>query len=564
MKNYFNSFLLSFLFRFFYLVFISLLVISLGSPIYGTTDDYILSSFIEGSFTGDSEKISIFIEPLISFLIYYMQILLPILNLYSLFLLLILLLSLSIFGVLIDHLNSSMSLSAIWVILASGLTIWFVLNPTYTSASMLGSAINLTSLMILTSRKIKLNNQKFLLIFTSLLFTISYLIRPESGNAVIGIYLLFLIIKITLDLNTRNLIFKNYILVLVTFSFIYALNFVISQNAKTDDWNKYNSWNSMRHQIQQRLPEDKLLNLRTEIDWTVPEYHLFMNLAFGDAKEFNIKWLEPAFTKTKEYRGVTAFLNADKNLIFQKTLESFDKYKYLVFINLAVLILILLVFKFNTFNYLFLLLSLMIIAIVYIYSSVTLHTPNRVIVPLLTMPILLTIYSIAIENIQTRKKFFDTIFYLSTGVFIITLVFIFYNQNSKNAFEISQAKIKNNFLHSFDMSGIFIGPVGTETYHLDSPYIKQSSIKLPIIFTTGNWETFSPHWFKRMEFLGLNKNSLYDNLFYKNVYWISYPQPDNAYLVELYLNEKNYPNFSRKNLNQHETGLAIYQFSEEK
>ena len=148
MENNFNSILLPFLFRFVYLIFISLLVISLGSPIYGTTDDYILSSFIEGSFTGDSEKISIFIEPLISFLIYYIQILLPFLNLYSLFLLSILLLSLSIFGALINYLNSSIVLSVIWVILSSGLTIWFVLNPTYTSASMLGSAINLTSLMI--------------------------------------------------------------------------------------------------------------------------------------------------------------------------------------------------------------------------------------------------------------------------------------------------------------------------------------------------------------------------------------------------------------------------------
>jgi len=562
MNNFFTSFKANLALRFGYLIFVVFLMLIFGNPIYGTTDDYILSSFIDGAYTGQSEVRSIFIEPLISLMMYFFQILFPTITIYSIFLLIILILSLSFLGSIINIRNSSKYLDLIWILFSSGFVIWFTLSPTYTASSMASSAFNLTSLMMLISNKIELKNQNVLIVAVSILFSLSYLIRPESGNAVLVIFLIFIILKIIREKSMKTINYKNYFLSILTFCSIYALNFAINQDQKNEEWSIYNSWNSMRHQIQQRLPEEKLLELRPEIGWTIPEYHLFMNLSFGDSKVFNSEWLKPAFVETKSNRGIEAIIYLDKNIIFQKTIEAFKKYQNYIILNLIILIFIISYFKFNKFNYLVTFLSVIIITLTTCYIAITLHTPERVIIPLLLFPLLLTIYSISSEN-TTKRKEVSNIYFFSTAIaFTIVLGIIFNIKNSDNLSKIVEANLKNNWLRDFDNSAIFIGPVGTETYHLNSPYFMQKINDLPTIFTTGNWETFSPNWFKRMDYLGLKSKSVYENLFDKKVFWISYPQPDNAYLVDLYLQEKNYPSFKRENINEHESGLSIYKFSE--
>jgi hypothetical protein len=320
----------------------------------------------------------------------------------------------------------------------------------------------------------------------------------------------------------------------------------------------------MRHQIQQRLPEDKLLDLRSEIGWTIPEYHLFMNLSFGDFKEFNSEWLKPAFIKTQQFRGIDAIYNLNENFNVQRISETYKNYRNYFIFNSIFLLIIVSFFKFNTLNNFHLAISVLLVNLVICYMSIFLHAPERAVIPLMIFPLLLIIYSLSIENTSHRKELSKGYIFSAIFVLIIFLGIYFKFKNSENATKISHAKIINNWLIAFNKSALYFGPVGIETYHLKSPYMKQKINEFPKIFITGNWETFSPHWFKRMEFLGLNKNFFYDNLFDENIYWISYPQPDNAYLVELYLKEKNYPNFYRRNLVQHETGLAIYKFTLEK
>ena len=563
MKIFSISLLKNFCLRVLYLVFIAFIVISFGSPIYGTTDDYILSSFVDGNFTGQSEKISIFIEPLISSIIYILECMVTSINFYSLFLLSITLISLSLFGTLMSELKSSIYLEMIWIFLSSGFTIWFALNPTYTASSMFSSAVNLTSLMILLSGEIKLKKQNILIITTSGFFALSYLIRPESSTAVIGIFSIFLIINLFKQIKSKNVNYKNYLLSIFIIIFITTINSLLSQNLKNHDWDTYDVWNSMRHQIQQRLSEDQLLEMRSEIGWTVPEYHLFMNLAFGDPNKFNAEWIEPAFNKTQEYRGINSIVNLEIDLLREKLQETYKKYKSYFILNLIFLLIIISLFKFTRNNYLFLSLSVFQIILIIIYMSISLHTPERVIVPLMLFPLLICIYSLSIEKTDTRKRVSHKYIAVIVLVVLVTQGLIFFQMNSQNKIQISQAKLKNEWLQDFDNSAIYIGPVGTETYHLTSPYKRQNLKDLPTIFTTGNWETFSPHWFQRIKYLKLNQNSIYESLFDKNVFWISYPQPDNAYLVELYLNENKYPAFTRINKKVHDSGLSIYQFIEE-
>ena len=47
-------------------IFLTLLLIIFAKPIYGTTDDYILNSWLNGSYTGIHENESIFISSIFS------------------------------------------------------------------------------------------------------------------------------------------------------------------------------------------------------------------------------------------------------------------------------------------------------------------------------------------------------------------------------------------------------------------------------------------------------------------------------------------------------------------
>jgi hypothetical protein len=68
-------------------------------------------------------------------------------------------------------------------------------------------------------------------------------------------------------------------------------------SSNNSDWEKYDSWNGLRHQVQHRVSQNCLGDLREQINWSIPEYHLFMDLSFGDEKVFNYEWLKPAWVE---------------------------------------------------------------------------------------------------------------------------------------------------------------------------------------------------------------------------------------------------------------------------
>lgn len=95
MNKKFNSEIRNLLTRIVLLSVFNTFIILFANPIYGTTDDYILSSFVDGIYTGSFEKVSIFIEPLVSVLLFVLQNLIHGINFYSLFMLSIVTISLA-------------------------------------------------------------------------------------------------------------------------------------------------------------------------------------------------------------------------------------------------------------------------------------------------------------------------------------------------------------------------------------------------------------------------------------------------------------------------------------
>ena len=122
--------------------------------------------------------------------------------------------------------------------------------------------------------------------------------------------------------------------------------------------------------------------------------------------------------------------------------------------------------------------------------------------------------------------------------------------------------LKNlNELIKFNKYAIYIGPAHSELFETRNPYLEKSIPTTPKLLISGNWDTFSPHWEKRKKYLGINKNSIYDALLQENTFWFANQIPDTAYLIELYLNEKQRREIYRISLMQFENGMTIYKYS---
>jgi hypothetical protein len=202
----------------FFLAIVATLTAIFGYPVFGTTDDNILAGFVDGSYTGERESKLIFIRPLIGSILHIIQGLLPNLGVYSLFLVLIVITSLANIGALTSLYSkndvSTKVFDTSWLILSISITTWFTLGPTYTSASMLVTLISLLSLIILIfsehRKSLYLNT-----IFSTILLSIGFLIRPEGG---IGVILVTTPVIVLILFQNRHVNFSKLFISLFTYS----------------------------------------------------------------------------------------------------------------------------------------------------------------------------------------------------------------------------------------------------------------------------------------------------------------------------------------------------------
>ena len=224
MQNRISSFRrnnsIDFFLRFFFLSILATVTAIFGHPVFGTTDDNILAGFVDGSYTGERESKLIFIRPLIGFILYITQGLLPNLGVYSLFLIFILILSLTNFGALLRiYSKSDISkkvLDTSWFVLSIPIIMWFTLGPTYTSASMLITLINLLSLAVLIFSEYR-KNLYLNTILSTILLSIGFLIRPEGG---IGVILVAIPVIGLIFLQNRYVNFSKLFVSLIGFFMI--------------------------------------------------------------------------------------------------------------------------------------------------------------------------------------------------------------------------------------------------------------------------------------------------------------------------------------------------------
>ena len=175
-----------------------------------------------------------------------------------------------------------------------------------------------------------------------------------------------------------------------------------------------------------------------------------------------------------------------------------------------------------------------------------------------------------ILSISILFEFKSSIKFSFARIIVFTLILIsivspsgILDIRSKNIKNTLAADISSSELILFNSKAKYIGPGNAEFYEYRNPYVNLAYWNNPIILTTGNWETFSPHWYKRLNKYGINERSIYRSLFEENYYWYSYVAPDTSYFVELYLKDEGYSNVNREKLRNLPMDQAIFKFREQ-
>jgi hypothetical protein len=312
------------------------------------------------------------------------------------------------------------------VVISAPTIIWFTLAPTYTATSIILTGLSTMTIFLLIFDQKK--TRIIVLILVGSIFSLGYLIRPEGALGALALTLVPLIYV---------LIQKRYInkgslisVILIVGSFI-SVDLGLQKLTNSESWQNYDNWNSMRHQIQHRAGQDSLLNSRESNKWTIPEYHLFMDLAFGDEKIFNKSWITPAFESTKEYRGISGLLNANFIEVIRILLNILTNYYHIILIQLILLLLILKNMSSSIIRKISIIMASWAPVLAALYFTVaTLHAPERSIYPILVMPSIIVVTLLITLDSKVKEVRGSPTFYL-IGTFIFLLL-LFPNTNCYN------------------------------------------------------------------------------------------------------------------------------------
>jgi hypothetical protein len=537
------------------LTIFSILLITLADPIYGTTDDKILAGFVDGSYTGDLELRSIFIQPITNVFMLPFYYILPNFGWYFLFQLFFLILGLSLVSDEINAIKPILNnlIFAISIIVLS----WFVPQPTFTAASFLICLIGIL-LLILIAYRVELDKFRVFAVVVFLLY--SFALRTEAFLGTLSL----LIVPICFHYRKMlKLILKNQSMIILVSLVFFPANYMLLKITNNSGWQVYDNWNSHRHQLQNRISQNFILENIDKIGWSVPEHNLFVDLSYGDVSTFNSDWIKPAFDLTRDKTGITGMVNADFSPTANKLIKIIveqQAFSIGVFILLLVLLLV-----FTTYRSLIaLIFSVTSVLLCLYFISSTLHAPERIVVPLIFST--LFIYITLIIN-DRQREIVDTNKQNLLISASILLALVSHN-GFLDSYKSRHAKIEysenvKRVLDPFSKRYILIGSVGTEVNHLTNPYyqsVSQNEIKSII---AGNWETFSPYWYKRNEKLGVVSKNIYQELISNSkAVWITKKIPDTSYSIELYLRERQINGFNRTGITTSLYDLNLYHFTQ--
>ena len=305
--------------------------LSIGkSAIYGTNDDSLISSISSGQLTGAPDSHLIFIQPLISYPIAWLETILTSYSGYSIFLIMVTTFSYTlIFSLLISSRRLNIINTTFWFLSNLIFQSWYSLNPTYTGASLFaaGAASGFILFYILRQEEQPKYFIKFILIISSLLTFLCFGIRKE------GIYILLILVIPVILLNTKYLLRdkKNLLYFILPFIGLLIANSAISQSMyKNANWEEFTNMNNLRHQIQLRSPEVEIVNKLDQLGWTKETYVMFTRFSLLDNKQMNSEKMQMILTLTNKSIGPRSLFSTNPEAIFKLVKEAFNPWTWII------------------------------------------------------------------------------------------------------------------------------------------------------------------------------------------------------------------------------------------
>ena len=499
--------------------------------IYGTNDDAIISSIASGQLTGTPDPHWIFVQPIISVPVTWIQTLNVNYNFYSIFLLASITLSFSVILGLIS-INASKKIKfltfILWTLSALTFVSWFSISPTYTSASIFTVSVSLSSLILALASNDKSYIQLNRALFT--IFTIlSLLIRIES------IYILIILSVPIIMLNYyENRDIKRFKLLFTPIGiviFIFILNsqlvkFVYSGN----EWQQYLSTNSVRHKIQLRAPERILETNYQKFGWDKSTFVQFKNFELADPLEMNAGKLGEIYKENSPNAASALFSEFNLMEYFESIKNAFLNFTWIIYLLIfQILLSSLMLFswkgaqKYLAFSVFF---GTSISVIIYVLSN-NYHIPERITFSMLGLSSLVLLAFF--KSIKASAANFEF-----KSLIIILLLFSAFSYPYLTRFSTELnarqnlykdrnelAKNQSFSLSSLEPDVVVISGASSLRFDWINPYNKFKSIDPRNRTLILGWHNLSPVWNKKVKDLDLTKSNIHENLVDKNIYWAS-------------------------------------------
>lgn len=516
--------------------------------IFGTNDDELMSSILNGAFGENFRGNLIFIQPILTYPLSYLQSLITSFNLYSIFLVEVVIFSYS--AILASfYIFKNKLVRAIITILFTlyGITFisWFSINPTYTGASLysIGTAAYFLFLMSVDKKV----NTKLNLFLISLFLLLGFFIRKES------LFIFFLIsIPITsfyLYKNKgKNINIKAVLITIFSISLLITFNSVIFKNSYQGiEWQNYNQMNNLRHKIQQRAPERSLYLHLSEVDWDNETYQMFQRFALLDKLEMNSLSMEKILTVTKEYVGFRSVLNSPFISTIKSLIVAFQPWTWilkLIFLNLAIFFIILIFTK----SKISLFLRDLIIYFVPIISGIVVissgyQLPERITLNLLasSIPLIFLIFYSNFKSNDLNKLNSSVIFAIIALSSILYLNRFSVELNARQDFyksRISYSTQQQEFLSKLNSESVLLGSASVFRSDWRFPFTKYDEFDFKSRIITLGWHNLSPLWMQKTHSIGVEGSNFPNEYFNPKLIYVE--SPENILVIQKYLKAKNF------------------------
>ena len=498
------------------------------NAVYGVNDDYLIKSFLDGTYLGESITKTTYMHELLGYLISFLYFYFPLISIYNIFLLIIVVSTLV--GVLITSYQSQQIVliiikCLIWLISATLITNWFMLSPTFTSASIIASTFG----YYLILRKLLIWDQSRNLNFVVpiIFLVLGYLLRVKGfqGSSLVWIPLLvFIFLKQSLG---KKQIYK-YIFsrINIVTTGILLLMIVVSNISLTSEWKVYYEYNNLRQEIVNTTRLIQIEQNLNEVGWDNAKLINFDNYTFADKDFFNDETLSDLIQISNESQSLAGLLNPVVSI--DERLINISKYNNF-FLSILILPLVFLVITFVKRKififFTFVFLSSSCFAVYFILATGKIE--ERVIVPLV-LGLWFYFFSLPLESSRVKKYSIISLF----TIFLVPFAFFFerhtheatyYKERSKwNGRATEFSKDQQVYLEKFGSEAIFVGPLSAIRQSWSSPYIK--AIEPNFQFISLGWHNFSPVWVQKNELVFRNTDTIYENLISNpNSYWVSDP-----------------------------------------